>query len=75
MKHDYTTDLVACRPKIAPGGILAGHDYTTGNLTRKLPYGVIAAVNEFCVGKGWELIYLTNEPSRYLSYALRELPR
>ncbi len=73
--HRYEStaaELSACRKKVAPGGLIAGHDYTTGNLGRGLRYGVIEAVNEFCVRYGWEMVYLTHEASRYLSYGLRE---
>lgn len=48
--HSYdfvSKDIKAWWPKIKPGGILSGHDYTTGNPQKGHVYGVIQAVNEF----------------------------
>ena len=73
--HDYygvRSDLAALRPKMKRGGYVAGHDYirwdvTLGGVAR---YGVIEAVNEFANATNSRLAYLTNEPDRYISYAL-----
>ena len=75
--HDFTTtyqELELCRAKVKPGGIIAGHDYVTGHWLGWYRYGVIEAVNTFCVKYNWEMIYLTHEAHRHLSYALRHLP-
>jgi predicted O-methyltransferase YrrM len=75
--HDFTTtyqELELCRTKVKPGGIIAGHDYVTGHWLGWYRYGVIEAVNTFCVQYNWEMIYLTHEAHRHLSYALRHLP-
>lgn len=72
--HDFTTtyqELELCRAKVKPGGIIAGHDYVTGHWLGWYRYGVIEAVNTFCVKYSWEMIYLTHEAHRHLSYALR----
>jgi hypothetical protein len=48
--HSYDfvkNDIAAWYPKIMPGGILSGHDYTEGNPQKGHIYGVIKAVNEF----------------------------
>lgn len=48
--HSYDfvkKDINAWWPKIKPGGILSGHDYTTGNPQKGHVYGVIQAVDEF----------------------------
>jgi hypothetical protein len=48
--HSYdfvSKDIKAWWPKIKPGGILSGHDYTTGNPQKGHIYGVIQAVDEF----------------------------
>lgn len=74
--HSYATtrrELELCRAKVKPGGIIAGHDYARGSLRNRYRYGVIEAVNEFCTTYGWEMIFLTHEPSRFISYALREI--
>jgi predicted O-methyltransferase YrrM len=74
--HDYESvsrDLRACAPKMAPGGIIGGHDYARWSSNGLQRFGVVEAVNEFANAERWELIYLTNEPGRLLSYGLRKL--
>jgi len=71
--EDTARELEVSRPKVKKDGLIAGHDYTTGNITMPLKYGVIQAVNEFCIEHDWEMIYLTHEPSRYLTYVLRRM--
>lgn len=74
--HTYQTtakELEICRKKVKRGGIIAGHDYVTGAWLPKLRYGVVEAVNEFCTKYNWEMIYLSNEHHRHLSFALREI--
>ena len=74
--HTYegtAKELEVSRLKVKPDGLISGHDYSVGNIKKALPYGVIHAVNEFCIGHDWEMIYLTHEPNRYLSYVLRRM--
>jgi len=74
--HSYETtrkELALSARKVKPGGLIAGHDFTTGNPSRALRYGVIWACNEFCVEEGWEYAFLTLETSGHFSYALRAL--
>ena len=74
--HSYNTttkELDLCRRKVKVGGIIAGHDYTVGAWIPKVRYGVIEAVNEFCHKYNWEMIFLTNEYHRNLSFALKEI--
>src|SRR5262249_41566620 len=74
--HSYeiaTRELEISRLKVKPYGLIGGHAYTTGNINRHLKYGVIQAVNEFCLRYDWEMIYLTHDPSRYLTYVMRRL--
>ena len=74
--HSYETtaqELEICKNKVKPNGIIAGHDYTLGLPGHTFRYGVVEAVNEFCVKNDWELLYLTHEPHRLLSYALRKI--
>ena len=74
--HTYATtsaELEICAKKVKPGGIIAGHDYITGDWKLRVRYGVVEAVNEFCVKHGWEIAYLTNETHRHVSFALRQL--
>ncbi|MFC1495130.1 class I SAM-dependent methyltransferase [Thermodesulfobacteriota bacterium] len=74
--HDYETtlkELEICRSKVKDRGIIAGHDYVTGSWLSRSRYGVVEAVHEFCVKYGWEMIYLTHESNRHLSYALSQI--
>ncbi len=74
--HTYDTtakELEICRNKVKTGGLIAGHDYAIGNWDARWRYGVIEAVNEFCVKYNWEMLYLTHESHRCLSYALRQI--
>jgi hypothetical protein len=59
---------------VKDGGIIAGHDYTRyGGKYGMERYGVVEAVNAFCLKYDWEMIYLTHECHRHLSYALRKI--
>ena len=74
--HGYSVtaeELELCRFKVKPGGIIAGHDYVTGNWDGGVRYGVVEAVHEFCVKYEWELILLTHETDRHLSFAIRAI--
>jgi len=73
--HSYTTtrdELLLARKKVKPGGYIAGHDFTSGNPVKAVPYGVIEACNEFCVNEGWGYEFLTLEPSGHFSFALQK---
>lgn len=71
--EDTLKELEMCRHKVKPGGLIAGHDYAAGNVDRAIRYGVVEAVNEFCNEHDYRLAYLTNEPGRYLSFALQKM--
>lgn len=74
--HTYETtrdELRLYAPKIKKGGIIAGHDYVHGNWISTFRYGVVEAVHEFCVQFGWEIIYLTIEPTENQSFAIRKI--
>lgn len=67
--------LEICKMKVKEGGIIAGRPYVSGSWLCRERYGVIEAVNRFCKIQGWELIYLTHESHRKLSYAIRRFSR
>ena len=74
--HSYkqtVKELELCRMKVKDGGIIAGHDYCRGNINIALAYGVVQAVNQFCVKNNWEFIYLTHETERNLSFAIKKI--
>ncbi|MCA0235054.1 MAG: class I SAM-dependent methyltransferase [Bacteroidetes bacterium] len=74
--HSYQTtkaELYACARVVKPDGWIAGHDYVTGNWDGGVRYGVVEAVNEFCVQQNWAIRYLTAETHRHLSFAIQRL--
>ncbi|MFX1478911.1 MAG: class I SAM-dependent methyltransferase [Promethearchaeota archaeon] len=74
--HSYNQtlkELELCRLKVKDNGIIAGHDYCQGNINKALPYGVVQAVNQFCMKYNWEFIFLTHETDRKLSFAIRRI--
>lgn len=74
--HDYASvarDLEACRTRIKPDGFIAGHDYTAWSNNGMSRFGVVEAVNGFCLKYGWEMCFLTHESHRHCSYAIRKM--
>lgn len=74
--HSYRTtyeELRAYAPKMKPGGIIAGHDFVTGNWLSGLRYGVREAVHEFCVEYRWEFVFITMEIGDNPSFAIRKI--
>ena len=71
--HTYETtyeELVFGAQKTKAGGLIAGHDFCTGNVVKPVLYGVVQAVNEFCVTHGWQYRYLTLESHGHFSFCL-----
>jgi len=63
--HSYAAvcdDLAAVLPKMKRGGVISGHDYINTPHWKKLNYGVVEAVDEFCAREGWEMIAMTPGP-------------
>lgn len=74
--HTYQTTAAELRlasKKVKPEGLILGHDYTTGDWKMRNRYGVVEAVNEFCVNYDYEFIYMTHETHRHCSYAIRKI--
>ncbi len=74
--HSYETTLAELRlaaPKLKPNGILAGHDYCTGNVITPVPYDVVEACHMFCVEAGWRFKYIALEERGRNSFALTRL--
>lgn len=70
--HSYAavlTDLEAWAKTIKPGGCLMGHDYVDDEASRRMGFGVVAAVDEFCRRHPWEIVAVTNE--EWPSFQLR----
>jgi predicted O-methyltransferase YrrM len=74
--HSFLTtsaELEAYRDKMKTNGIIAGHDFTPGNVNSAIIYGVREAVYDFCIKYNWEIIYLTMELDINPSFALRKI--
>lgn len=74
--HTYKTtkaELEAASKAVKDSGYICGHDYTSISYSGLKRYGVVEAVNEFCVNYGYEFIYLTAETTRHISFALRKI--
>jgi predicted O-methyltransferase YrrM len=71
--HGYDTTIAELRlsaPKMRDGGLLAGHDYCTGNIVEPVLYGVIQACHRFCLEAGWRYEFLTLDAGGSFSFAL-----
>ena len=74
--HSYKTtkeELLLCERKVKDNGIISGHDFTSGNVIKPWPYGVIEACNEFCVNFEFRYEYLTLESHGHFSFALKRI--
>jgi hypothetical protein len=72
-RHDYASvksDLQVWFPKVAPGGVLAGHDYLDGDLPEG-DFGVRSAVDEFFAARGLAVGVTTSEPATFPSWIVR----
>jgi hypothetical protein len=73
-RYDTTRDeLRVYEPLIRPGGYIAGHDFVMGNWVSGMRYGVVEAVQEFCVERGWRLRYITVQAGEPASFAIQKL--
>jgi hypothetical protein len=72
-RHDYASvleDIGVWFPKVAPGGVLAGHDYVDGHLPEGI-FGVRSAVDEFFGARGIPVGVTSNETVTYPSWIVR----
>lgn len=56
-----TQDLGSFLPKVKPDGLICGHDYTNSVWARQRGFEVVAAVNQFVLRNGLEMVFLTRE--------------
>jgi hypothetical protein len=74
-QHTYEgvkRDIAAALTKVKPDGFLVFNDYTMWSYIEMQPYGVVAAVNEFCIEHNWEFAYLTLPDHMYCDVAVRK---
>jgi len=70
---DTLAELELCRQKLKPDAFITGHDYVTGTWRTQDRYGVVEAVNAFCVRYNWEFVLVTWECHRHISYVLKKV--
>lgn len=63
-------ELLLLKDKVKPAGIIAGHDYCRYSSKGNHRFGVVEAVNKFCVEYEYEFLFLTMETHRHLSFAI-----
>ena len=76
--HSYEStlkELKLSHDKIKQGGLILLHDYiwvsyVSGDYK---PYGVIKAVNEFCLDYNYEFVYKSMEPNMYHTVCIKEI--
>jgi hypothetical protein len=74
--HTFLTtqaELVAAARVVRDSGLICGHDYTSISYGGIRRYGVVEAVNQFCVAHNYSFVYLTSESTRHISFALRKI--
>lgn len=77
--HDYehpAKELALCKDKVRDSGWIMGHDYTRFSMWEAVQYGVVEAVNEFCIKNSYRFVYLTMDILHSnASYALKNSSR
>ena len=74
--HSYDAvkrDIDEAKSKIKEQGLLVFNDYIFWSHREFMPYGVVQAVNEFCLAEDWELLYLALHPEMYGDVVLRRI--
>ncbi len=66
-------DLDVSSQKVKEGGLLVMNDYIYHDYLADVEYGVVHAVNEFCVNEGWEVIFLALNEKMFNDVVLKKL--
>lgn len=70
-KAAVAADLRALAPKMNEVGRIMGHDYTESAQAKKMKFGVVEAVKEFCLEGEWRMIGITDD--EWPSYELERV--
>lgn len=70
--HSTFAELKIAASKVKAQGIIAGHDFCTGNVVTPVPYGVVEACAKFVVDFDWSYRYITLESDGHFSFALQK---
>ncbi len=65
-------DIQQGYPKVKPDGMMVFNDYTNWSVCEIMPYGVARAVNEFCLAKNWEIVFLALQSFGYHDIAIKK---
>ncbi len=74
--HAYQTtadELALCDRIVKPDGRICGHDFCTGNIALPVVYGVVQAVNAFCLSHNWQYEYISLESDGHFSFCIKRL--
>jgi predicted O-methyltransferase YrrM len=74
--HSYAgvkRDIDEAKKKVKGDGLLVFNDYIFWSHREFMAYGVVQAVNEFCLAEDWELLYLVLHPEMYGDVVLRKI--
>lgn len=73
--YDLTTrELDVAISKSSERGLIAGHDFTAGNVVAPHVYGVIQATAAFCRQNRWRYKHISIDPDTYFSFCLERIP-
>ncbi len=74
--HTYQTtadELALCDRIVKQDGRICGHDFCTGSIAWPVVYGVVQAVNEFCLSHNWQYEYVSLESNGHFSFCIKRL--